>query len=186
MSATPVEPTAVPAEPQSQAPDMGTDPDWRAEAEKWKALSRKHEEQSKANADKARQFDELAEAQKSEQQKLADRLADAERKAAEAELRALRADVAQAKGVPAGLLSGSSAEELEASADALLAFRGEAPKAPPVPSAAGQGKVGAPVGSGAADIDGRIAEAQKAGDVRLAMRLTNQKLVAYATERTQS
>ncbi|TFI40274.1 hypothetical protein E4P29_25520 [Rhodococcus sp. 1R11] len=36
----------------------------------------------------------------------------------------LRSDVATAKGIPAQLLSGSTKEELEAHADALLAFRG--------------------------------------------------------------
>lgn len=60
---------------------------------------------------------------------------DAERQAEEtetlrrenAELKsgALRAEVANAKGVPVALLSGSTQEQLEASADALIAFRGE-------------------------------------------------------------
>ena len=101
--------------------------DWRAEADKWKSLARKHEDQSKANADKAKQFDEITEAQKSELERANDRAAQAEAKAAEIEQRALRAEVAAAKGVPVELLSGSTQEELEASADALLAFRGKPP-----------------------------------------------------------
>lgn len=102
--------------------------DWQAEAAKWKAFARKHEDTAKANADKARRFDEFEESQKTEQQRLADRATAAEAKVAEIEARALRAEVAAAKGIPVGLLSGSTQEELEASADALLAFRGEKPK----------------------------------------------------------
>lgn len=105
--------------------------------------------EAKANADAAKRLAEIEEASKTEAQKLADRLAAAEAKVAESELKALRAEVAQAKGVPAALLSGSTADELNAAADALIAFRGEAPKLPVAPSAAGQGKVGEPIGAGA-------------------------------------
>ena len=180
MSATTPEPTTpAPEAQQTETPDTGAQAvDWQAEAEKWKALSRKHEDQSKANADKARQFDEFTEAQKTEQQKLADRLAAAEKVAAEATLKALRAEVAQTKGVPAALLSGDTQEALEASADALLAFRGEAPKLPAAPSAAGQGNVGQPVG--ATDIDTQIKAANEAGDWRRALSLTNTKLAEQA------
>lgn len=101
--------------------------DWKAEADKWKSLARKHEDQSKANADKAKQFDEITDAQKSELERANERAAQAEAKAAEVEQRALRAEVAAAKGVPAALLSGTTQEELEASADALLEFRGAKP-----------------------------------------------------------
>ena len=102
--------------------------DWEAESVKWKAFARKHEDAAKANADKAKRFDEFEESQKTEQQRLADRAATAEAKVVEIEARALRAEVAAAKGIPAALLAGSTQEELEASADALLAFRGEKPK----------------------------------------------------------
>lgn len=40
--------TATDAQPQD-APDTGTDTDWQAEAEKYKALARKHEDRAKAN-----------------------------------------------------------------------------------------------------------------------------------------
>lgn len=110
--------------PPADAPPADTD--WVAEANKWKALSRKHEDQSKANADKAKQFDEITEANKTAIDKAVDRAAKAEARAAEVEVRALRAEVAADKGVPADLLSGSTQEELEASADKLLAFRGKA------------------------------------------------------------
>ena len=124
-------PPVTPAEPPKPAPsepDKAPEKDWQAEAEKWKTFARKHEDTAKANADKAKQFDEFQESQKTEQQKLADRATAAEAKVVEIEARAMRAEVAAAKGIPANLLSGSTQEELEASADALLAFRGERPK----------------------------------------------------------
>lgn len=65
-----------------------------------------------------------ADASKSELQKLAERLAAAEKRLQEAEVKALRAEVAAAKGVPADLLHGSTKEELEAYADRLVQFRG--------------------------------------------------------------
>jgi len=102
--------------------------DWQAEAEKWKSHSRKHEDNAKANADKAKQFDEVQEAQKSELQKAQDKAIAAEARATEIEARAIRAEVAAAKGIPVALLVGNSQEELEACADALIAFRGEKPK----------------------------------------------------------
>lgn len=114
--------------PTDVQPPATGDKDWQAEAEKWKQFARKHEEQSKANAEKARRLDELEEANKTELQKAADRAAAAEARAAEIEARAMRAEVAAAKGVPVALLSGSTVEELEASADALLAFRNDKPK----------------------------------------------------------
>ena len=74
---------------------------------------------------------QIEEASKTEAEKTAERLAAAEKRAAELEAKALRAEVAAAKGVPAALLTGSTAEELEAAADALIAFRGEQKPAGP-------------------------------------------------------
>ena len=76
----------------------------------------------KAKAEKLAEFEE---SQKTEAQKAQERLEAAEKRAAELELKAARAEVAAAKGVPAELLTGSTQEELEASADALIQFRGE-------------------------------------------------------------
>jgi DNA segregation ATPase FtsK/SpoIIIE-like protein len=106
-------------------PDPDPDPpNHEAEARKWKALARKHEKQAKANATKATKLDELEEASKTEIQKAADKAALSEKRATEAELKATRFEVAQGKEVPAKLmkfLTGSSKEELEESADELLA-----------------------------------------------------------------
>lgn len=76
----------------------------------------------KAAADKLAQFEE---AKKTDEQKAQERLEAAERRAVELELKADRAEVAAAKGVPGELLSGSSREEFEASAVALLEFKGQ-------------------------------------------------------------
>lgn len=70
----------------------------------------------------------IEDAQKSEQQKASDKIAELtkqlEQVAAEAEkanLKALKSDVARTKGVPANRLHGKTQEELEADADAYLA-----------------------------------------------------------------
>ena len=79
---------------------------------------------------RAAKLSEIEEANKTEAQKTAERLAELERQNAELATAKLRADVAIAKGVPAALLTGSTQEELEASADALIEFRGEQKQAP--------------------------------------------------------
>lgn len=97
---------------------------------------------------KAEQFDALQEQNKTDLQKEQERAAAAEKRAIKAELKALRADVAITKGVPPNLLSGSTKEELEASAVALLAFKGEQPA--PVVRALQPGNPTAPAKSVAA------------------------------------
>lgn len=111
---TPVVTTpAAPATGAIAEPPAKADKDWKAEAEKWKGLARKHEDQAKANAPAAQQVKTLEE-----------RLAELEHKNTDAEARATRAEVASEKGLPAKLarfLQGSMREELEASADELVA-----------------------------------------------------------------
>lgn len=90
--------------------------DWKAEARKW-------ERRAKENADAARRLAEAEDASKSDIEKLSERAAAAEKRAEEAERRALRMEVAQAKGLTpaqAKRLTGSTREELEADADDLL------------------------------------------------------------------
>jgi len=96
-------------------------------------------------SEKAKRLDELEEANKTELERVQSALAEAQETAKKALESKLRSDVAAAKGVPAGLLTGSTQEELEAAADALLAFKGTTPGAP---SPDGQGKQGEPVGDG--------------------------------------
>lgn len=74
---------------------------------------------------KADRLVEIENAQKTEAQKQADKLDEIQRENAELKSGKLRAEVAAAKGVPAALLSGSTQAELEAAAEALIAFKGE-------------------------------------------------------------
>lgn len=144
-------------------------PDLSSEVEKWKALSRKNEERAKANAAAAKKLEEIEAAQLSETERLTKRAEEAEKKAAELATRTLKSEVAAAKGVPAELLTGSTQEELEASAEALLKFKG-----PDTTSDFGAGRVGTTdIGDGKTEQISReqlkkmtpqeIVEAKKAG-----------------------
>lgn len=86
---------------------------------------------------KATEFEKWQESQKTEAQKLQEERDKATADLASERAARIRAEVAATKGVPATLLSGSTQEELEASADALIAFRGDVAKGPVIP---GQGK----------------------------------------------
>lgn len=126
--------------PAAAAEDTAQQVDWEAEARKWKELSRKNESRMKENAEKARLYDEAQEQGKSELQKAQEAAAKAEERAAAMEAEALRAKVAAATGVDADLLSGSSEEELRASAERLLAWRGaQVPKGAPATDAGVRG-----------------------------------------------
>jgi hypothetical protein len=82
------------------------------------AAARKRAQEAEA---RAKEFEDR---DKSEQEKATERAEAAERRAAEAEIKVLRADVAADKNVPAKLakfLTGSTKQDLEKSADELLA-----------------------------------------------------------------
>ena len=75
---------------------------------------------------------EFQDRDKSETEKQSERLAEIQRENAELKSAKTRAEVAEAKSdpakgiiIPASMLTGSTQEELEASADALIAFKGE-------------------------------------------------------------
>lgn len=131
---------AAQAAPAAAAEDTAQQVDWEAEARKWKELSRKNESRMKENAEKARLYDEAQEQGKSELQKAQEAAAKAEARAAAMEAEAMRAKVAAATGVDADLLSGSSEDELRASAERLLAWRGaQVPKGAPATDAGVRG-----------------------------------------------
>ena len=114
-------------EAPAQEPDAGEskDIDWVAQARKWEQRAKDANRRVKELEPVAAKAVELEEASKSELQKAQERAEAAERALAEATATAARAEVAAAKGVPVALLSGDTREALEASADALLAFRDE-------------------------------------------------------------
>lgn len=114
-------------EAPAQEPDAGEskDIDWVAQARKWEQRAKDANRRVKELEPVAAKVVELEEASKSELQKAQERAEAAERALAEATATAARAEVAAAKGVPVALLSGDTREALEASADALIAFRDE-------------------------------------------------------------
>ena len=114
----------VEVEAAAQEPET-TETDWRAMSRKWEQRAKDANAKLKELEPVAAKAVELEEASKSELQKAQERAEAAERALADATATAVRAEVAAAKGVPVALLSGDTREVLEASADALLAFRDE-------------------------------------------------------------
>jgi hypothetical protein len=104
-------------------------------------MARKHEDASKSKDDRLKRLDEIEESQKTESQRLIERAEKAEAHAKEIEVRATRAEVAAAKGVPVSLVTGTTKEEMESAADALIAFRGT-PLKPDMGGGARGGDVG--------------------------------------------
>lgn len=115
--------------PEAPAQESPTKPetDWKAEAKKW-------ETRAKENKTAAERLAQLEESQKTEQQKLAERLAEAERERDQIRTEALRLRIAADKGLTpkqAARLRGASEEELLADADELLAeFGSTGPRRP--------------------------------------------------------
>lgn len=130
----PATPAATPASIDPATPNGAPEPATPAQGTDWKAEARKWEARAKENTSAAAKLAEIEEANKTAEQKTAERLAAAEAKAAELELKAARAEVAAEKGVPMGLISGSNRAEMEAAADALIAFKGTTSSPRPDPS----------------------------------------------------
>jgi hypothetical protein len=139
-----------PTQPELTPPDTGGQPatqptdttDWKAEAEKFRALSKKHEARAKENATAAQELQKLKDAEKSELQRLHEAAEQSQKRAQDAELRALRMEVAAEKGLTsaqARRLVGSTKDELLEDADDLLssfqpAKQDPAPPEPPAPA----------------------------------------------------
>jgi hypothetical protein len=114
---------------------------------KLRAEAAKYRSEAKDLAGKAKQFDDLQEAQKSELQKAQEAAAKAEQALQSAQQDALRSKVAAAKGLPASIsdrLRGTTIEEMEA--DAVLAEINKqfVQKAAPGRDATGAGVAGNP------------------------------------------
>lgn len=78
-----------------------------------------------ARAALEKELKEFKDRDKTDAERQAEETETLRRENAELKSGALRATVAATKGVPVALLSGSTQAELEASADALIAFRGD-------------------------------------------------------------
>ena len=112
---------ATPVEGETQTREI----DWKAESRKWEARAKENLTAAKANEDAAKRLAEIEESQKTEAQKAQDALTKAQQELADERSARLRAEVAADKGIPAHLLTGGTKEELEKSADDLLAFKGD-------------------------------------------------------------
>lgn len=143
------EPTPDPApatDPQTAptldpAPDPAPDTKPTETVDYWKRMSRENEARAKANADAAKRLKEIEDRDLSELQKAQRDRDELAAKYADLERNALRSTVALAKGLPpevAAILAGSNEDELNAHADALLAWRGATPPSSPRPDP-GQG-----------------------------------------------
>lgn len=145
---------------QSNAPETGveqtstteqavTEPKPTETVEFWKAKAREQEKRAKDNAAAATRLAEIEDAQKTESQKAADALTREKNRADAAEAALLRFEVAAAQGVPANaikFLTGSSREEIEASAKDVLELIGDAgkprsPKPDPTQGRSGTGSL---------------------------------------------
>ncbi|MDJ0338259.1 hypothetical protein [Cryobacterium sp. PH31-O1] len=149
-AATAEENTGSETDDKNAAPAALTVEELTAKLEAAIGHSRTWESRAKANSTAAEKLAAIELEKLSDTEKLQKQLADltAERDLANGS--ALRSTVAAAKGVPAALLSGSTEDELNASADALLAFRGAV--TPPANDAAASGAKGTPIGSAGAQL----------------------------------
>lgn len=162
-------------DPAATAPTDGQQADGKQQVfdadyvAKLRAENAKYRTQAKDNAAAAQRLAEIEEANKTEAQKQAEALQKLQQENEQLKLASLKAQVAAAKNIPdPALLVGSTAEELEAHADKLLAFKGQTP--PPDFGAGNRGD--AP--DSAESLQARIAEAVKAGDVATSVRLKRQ------------
>lgn len=121
----PNEPIQEPSQAQEPSQEPGGEPSAGGGTE-WKAMARKWERLAKSNSEKAKSYDELQEASKSELQKAKEKAAAYKRQvedlSAKAELDSARARVAKESGVPAELVFGADEDEMAASAKALAAW----------------------------------------------------------------
>ena len=106
----------------------------------------KYRTEAKANATAAEKLKALEDANKSEADKQAERLAQAEQRAIALEVKAHRAEVASTTGVPVNVLAGpedGTPEALAAFADLVLAYTEQAGKPRPPKVDPNQGRQGA-------------------------------------------
>lgn len=124
-----------PAKDDQPEPPATGDKDWKAEAEKWRKLSRQNEATAKQRADALKKYED---ANKSESERREERATTAEARAERAESALKRreiaenrapehATVAQIKAV-AKRLAGESDDDLESDADELFALLAPAPE----------------------------------------------------------
>lgn len=104
-------------------PPTTAETDWKSEARKWENRAKENLAAAKANETAAKRLADIEEASKTEAQKAAERLAELESEVTSYKTREQiaqwKAEVAEATGVPAGVLAGTTREEIEAHAETL-------------------------------------------------------------------
>ena len=116
---TTTEETEVTSNDNETAAEQPTEIDWKKEARKWESRA-KSAKDDKELADKYREY---LDSQKSETEKLEERLAQYEAKEREANAKLLRLEIANDKGISPDVLAhlkGETREELESAVDLLL------------------------------------------------------------------
>lgn len=165
--------------------------DWKAEAEKWKALSRKHEKRESENAEKAKKWDEQQKAGMTEAQQATARAEAAEERADKAERELAKKDAMLAYGLEETdmrFLEHVPVDEFGEQAKALAARLKKA--APKTSNADGKPQEGKPVGGGGvkADlerIDAEIAQAISDRDTTKSIGLKRQRRELIAKQESQ-
>lgn len=126
---------------QSQEGAEGAKPeepevDWKAKYEDMRGHMREWQSRAESNKAKADAYDQFKESQLSETEKLTRRAEKAEKKLADmekaGEITGWKNAASEKYGVPASLLSGDSAESIEANAKALAEWKNPKPTAPQV------------------------------------------------------
>lgn len=109
--------------PEAQAEDTEPQGEVEVDATDWKAMARKWEQNAKSNREAAERWREYESSLKSEDEKRAERLAEVEAELLAERAERTRLEVASEKGITAEavkLLTGTTREEIESQADALL------------------------------------------------------------------
>lgn len=164
---SPPDPPATDEPPADEGKQKTFDADY---VDKLRKENAKYRTLAKDNAAAAARLAEIEEANKTEAQKQTEQLERLQQENAALKVEQVRAQVAAAKNIPdPTLLVGSTKEELEAHADKLLAFKGQTP--PPDFGAGNRGDTPNTLEA----LDRQIAEAQKARNVPLSLRLQKQR-----------
>lgn len=146
MSDDPTNATETVEQPQEGAEQSSEAKTFDADyVKKLRDEAAKYRTEAKANAEAAKKLAEIEEANSTEAEKQAKRLAEAEERAKALEVKAARAEVASETGIPADILAGpedSTAEAIKAYAAKVIAFTEQSGKPRPPRPDANQGRSG--------------------------------------------
>lgn len=182
-----VTPTVVP--PQGDPATATKTPEPKADADALgdpgkRALQAERDARQKAESDLAALQKQIADANKTAEEKAAEALREAQELAAKNGAKALKYEIAAELGVPLAMASrlvGATREEIEKDAATLLAQIPAGTPTGPVVPATGIDQGGRE--QSAPDLDAQIAEAEKAGNYALSISLKRQKAAQSAVKK---